>query len=219
LPASFEERRFVVLDVSDEHMQDSEYFGVIIDEMENGGRGALMKYLLEYDLSGINLRQIPQTEGLLEQKLGGMTPVQNFWYECLIRGAQFTHEYEWHNTLDTQHLYTDYIEFGHSNGAHIPITDSEFGKQLKALCPSLDKIRIRANGRRYQYTFPSLSKCRTAFDIAIGFNISWPDMGECEDNNYDAIVTHIDTAYHRRRRKKTKSLDKKQRKRTRTRVV
>ena len=37
VPAGFEERRFAVLDVGEEHMQDKPYFAAIEREMNNGG--------------------------------------------------------------------------------------------------------------------------------------------------------------------------------------
>ena len=39
IPAGPEERRFCVLDVSDRHTQDHEYFKPLFDQMDNGGMG------------------------------------------------------------------------------------------------------------------------------------------------------------------------------------
>ena len=50
VPAGNEERRFCVIDVGEARMQDRAYFGGVIDQMNNGGREALLHYLLEYDL-------------------------------------------------------------------------------------------------------------------------------------------------------------------------
>ena len=70
VPAGFEERRFATLDVGDEHQQDYTYFAAIDAEMEAGGREALLYHLLfEVDCSKVNLRHIPHTTALLEQKL------------------------------------------------------------------------------------------------------------------------------------------------------
>jgi hypothetical protein len=57
-----------VLDVSDAHMQDHSYFASIASEMENGGRQALLHVLLNRDLTNFNVRLVPQTEALAEQK-------------------------------------------------------------------------------------------------------------------------------------------------------
>ena len=42
IPAGFGERRFAVLDVGKDHMQDTAYFAAIDAEMDNGGREALL---------------------------------------------------------------------------------------------------------------------------------------------------------------------------------
>jgi hypothetical protein len=59
VPAGMEERRFAVLDCGEDHMQDHSYFAAIEQEMENGGREALLDYLLRYDLSQVDLRTVP----------------------------------------------------------------------------------------------------------------------------------------------------------------
>ena len=60
-------------------MQDAAYFRAIDEEMENGGREALMWEMLHFDLTSTNIRQIPETMAGFEQKLETMTPEQKWW--------------------------------------------------------------------------------------------------------------------------------------------
>src|SRR5262245_6309673 len=68
VPAGAEARRFFVLNVADARMQDSDYFEAITRQMESGGRGGLLYMLLERDLSDFDVRKVPQTVALAEQK-------------------------------------------------------------------------------------------------------------------------------------------------------
>ena len=88
VPAGFEERRFAVLDVGDAHQQDHAYFAAIDAEMNAGGREALLHHLLfEVDCSAVNLRQIPHTMALVEQKLEAASPEHGWWLDVLRRGV------------------------------------------------------------------------------------------------------------------------------------
>ena len=50
IPAGFKERRWAVFDMGEDQMQDHPYFAAIDHEMDNGGREALLHYLLNFDL-------------------------------------------------------------------------------------------------------------------------------------------------------------------------
>jgi hypothetical protein len=68
IPAGADARRFFVVDVAAHRMQDTDYFGAIAREMDNGGREALLDLLLERDLCEFDVRKVPQTAALLDQK-------------------------------------------------------------------------------------------------------------------------------------------------------
>ena len=68
VPAGADERRYCVLNVSDERQQDFQYFSAIVKEMQTGGLAAMLYDLQEYDLLDFEVRDVPQTEGLIEQK-------------------------------------------------------------------------------------------------------------------------------------------------------
>jgi Family of unknown function (DUF5906) len=68
IPATQDERRWFILNVSDLRRKDFSYFRKICDDMAAGGRANLLHYLLHLDLSGFEFRDVPDTEALLEQK-------------------------------------------------------------------------------------------------------------------------------------------------------
>jgi hypothetical protein len=67
--ASQDERRFFVLDVGTEKQQETKYFRSIADDLESGGYESLLHFLLGYDLTNYEVRLVPQTHALMEQKL------------------------------------------------------------------------------------------------------------------------------------------------------
>jgi hypothetical protein len=87
VPAGMEERRFAVLDVGEDRMQDHRYFAAIEKQMAAGGRAALLDYLLKFDLSRVNLRQIPRTAALLDQKIASLSPEMS-WLLDFLRAGQ-----------------------------------------------------------------------------------------------------------------------------------
>src|SRR5215204_2312773 len=87
VPAGLEERRFLVLDVGESQMQNSEFFGALDRELESGGREALLHLLLNRDLSGFNVRRFPQTEALREQKLLSLETHEEEWIQVLRDGV------------------------------------------------------------------------------------------------------------------------------------
>lgn len=68
VPAGADARRYFVLNVSDAKKQDSAYFAAIAAQMENGGQEALLDLLLNRNISKFNVRDVPQTDALAEQK-------------------------------------------------------------------------------------------------------------------------------------------------------
>jgi Family of unknown function (DUF5906) len=68
VPAGAKARRYFVLDVSDKKRENYGYFDQIRAEMDTGGDAALLDLLLCRDISDFNIRDVPQTDALSEQK-------------------------------------------------------------------------------------------------------------------------------------------------------
>ena len=68
IPAGADARRYFVLNVSDAQMQQTDYFAAITKQMNEGGREALLFDLLIRNLTEFDVRRVPQTEALAEQK-------------------------------------------------------------------------------------------------------------------------------------------------------
>jgi Family of unknown function (DUF5906) len=202
VPAGYEERRFAIFDVSEAHLQDHDYFAAIEEEMDNGGREALLYELLNFDLSTVNLRKIPKTDALLEQKIASQDDRQGWWLDFLHRG-------ELPKCCGENRSPTDAIQQSYLNHAqkHHPskrrAIETALGMFLRKWAPGLkkhDHIAIgwtrvpKADGTTadgspiygHAYEFPSLKVCRATFVEKIQQRIDWDnkaDWGEAEDSD------------------------------------
>ena len=181
VPAGLEERRFFIQDVGENHIQDREYFHKIIDQMNNGGREALLYYLQHYDLSGVDLGKFPMTMALYETKVHSMTPLQKFWFAKLESGALLNSDSEWSvKPISVEQFRQEYYKFCDEIGHKYKEDEAQIGLGLRNLMPlSFVKIRPRGgDGVRYQaYLFPPLEECRLFWEKIMKINIKWSKEG------------------------------------------
>lgn len=82
---------FAVLDVGEAAKQKHSYFSEMYAQLDAGGYEALLADLLALDLDGPtapNLRSIPKTKALLEQKIPSLDPIASWWLGRLADGSQ-----------------------------------------------------------------------------------------------------------------------------------
>ncbi len=91
VPVGQDERRFLVLDVSEAHANDASYFRPLYRQMEEeGGLQALFFDLLHLRIPDfVNLRHAPATPGLLKQAEHSAPLTHRWWSEVLAEGAIF----------------------------------------------------------------------------------------------------------------------------------
>lgn len=184
VPASADERRWAVFEVSDARRGDADYFAALRAEMHGKGPAALLHYLRTYDLSGFDVRAAPETEGLRNQKLASLKNVSAWWFETLSRGELPTDgldEGDWGSRAESviakDALRSSYVEWMKGRRFEGDIADdARFGRQLRSLLPGLDERRPRVSGDRVrQYVLPPLPDCRAAFDQWIGSAAEWEE--------------------------------------------
>jgi hypothetical protein len=189
VPAGFEERRFCVIDVSDAYMQDEHYFAAILEQMNHGGREALLYHLLyEVDLSGVNLRNFPRTGALLDQIAHSMESVERFWFGLLMQGRLYayasaeTGDWPGVTRIACAQLYAKYEAF--MGNSRQKVDEARFGSKLNKLIPGGHRRYYPTlNGlRTYAYRIPTLAQCRTHFQSRIQAPITWPPPEEDADN-------------------------------------
>ena len=87
VPAGADERRYFILDVGEGKKQDKAYFRALHQAMNQGGREALLHYLMTMDLSDYEVREIPQTDALRDQKEQSLKPQEEWWLDVLRSGV------------------------------------------------------------------------------------------------------------------------------------
>jgi len=190
VPAGLEERRFAVLDIGEDHMQDTEYFAAIDAEMKAGGYEALLHYLLHFDLSLVDLRKIPRTTALMEQAIASMTPEQSWWLDTLRRG---TLPGPGGGRAPSELLHKDYIRHAQQQGARRRSIETKLGMTLRKLVPAFPIPKREAYEvygkwtRGNVYRFPSLRECRDHFSEQTQSNITWDDAIEWEGHEEEDI--------------------------------
>ena len=189
VPATADERRYAVFEVSPKWCKNRDYFGPLYRQIQNGGCAAFLHFLLNWDQpEEIELRNAPRTAGLLEQKLSGLRGVERWWYEVLCDGDFPADDWSCEvNTWDTapksarrevmRQAYEDWMSHRRYQGEIVG--PSEFGSLLKAMCPEMESTRPKEDGQRVRkYTFPPIGVCRAAFATHMAGEdngISWPD--------------------------------------------
>jgi len=124
IPASSDERRYLVLDVLGTRQGDRPYFAAIEQEMENGGLAAMLHDLLARDISAFQIRDVPQTAGLRAQKTLSLDSLESWWKAVLER--RYLYGYgepwfaEWHDFYNNRAALRELHTMVRSNAAAQP---------------------------------------------------------------------------------------------------
>ena len=166
VPSELHDRRFVILDVNPQKARDTKYFGKMMKQMESGGYEALLWFLLNLKIE-IDLRNsMPETNAMKDSKVYSMTPVQTFWYECLVEG-EFESGNDWEGPHSKRNLYQSFKDQSRKN-EH---TSREvFMKELKKII-DFKQTRIL---RERSLIFAPLEECRDDFEERFGIKITEP---------------------------------------------
>lgn len=175
--AHFKERRFFTLEVSSTHQQDHDYFNAINKQMREGGREALLSYLLTREVTHDDVRKVPMTDELRKQQEMSLAPEQRWWKERLIEGI--LNEEPWPTDVSTRILHAEYIRWCEDMKINRRVSEVDFGRRV--LKPWLGKPTRTTGGggeRIAKRELMPLSDARKKFDEMAGTITPWEEGEE-----------------------------------------
>jgi hypothetical protein len=192
IPASTDERRYFVLESGNDKLQNSNYFRELQRQLDSGGRENLLYYLLRRDIKEFEVRDVPQTEGLRDQKTLSQRPEQAWWYNKLREGLWLPSDHKYESLVPKDEMYDDYISELIKMGVQHRMSRVSFGKTVSMWCPKgwpgseqkyVKYEGVSSKGERYMrrerpwhYVFPPLQELRQFFTDQIGYIEDWPEI-------------------------------------------
>lgn len=187
VPASENERRYCILDVKPDNIQDEIFFGRMVDEMESGGYEEFLYLLKNISLDGFIIQDFPKTSALNDQKLFSLDAKLKFVLDKLQDGILDAEVGDWYE-ISSYTLFQEYKQYiidtrGHSK---FKIDKQELGFLLRNIFEGkvdnttrrpvvIENYKSTTNKRKWVtiYKFPPLFECRKMFERYTNTKIEW----------------------------------------------
>ncbi len=180
VPAGKGARRFLVLDVSDKYKGDFPYFNKLTEHIDNGGLEAWAHHLLHLNLEGFELRNVPKTKALFDQKIASLNSMERFIYELLLEGSNCAgvDGVDWSREVPKGVLYQSYLTKASEIGERRRGDQIKLSNTLKSIL-GIDEGRTSVKGKRERvWIFPTLDICRRQFAKYMDADIDWPEISD-----------------------------------------
>ncbi len=179
VPAGADARRYFVLDVADVRMQDTDYFAQVNALLhDRTAQANLLHFLLSMDLTDFNVRKMPVTSALLDQKAKSMASEFAWWNQCLTYGAVVSGDADWPSRVQCERVRDEYHRYCDGMKVNYGRKDMvELGKFLSKMGVSREQHR-HEGGRASFYIFRPMEDHRDIFDKKAGGPFEWPKVEE-----------------------------------------
>jgi hypothetical protein len=180
-PATADERRLFALDCGSDHKQDRTYFKAIDDQLygpgltsHKPGQGspglrALLTYLLGLDLTDFNVRHVPETDALKEQRSASLASHEQFLKDCLasrdICGTSWEEETR---PISKRELYEACLSYMQRRRRSLPATQEKFAKTIKH---AFGWGTYHRHGQQRAWMVAGCDESRAAFEAAMKVTI------------------------------------------------
>jgi hypothetical protein len=175
VPATRHERRFFVLDMPVYNIGRSTYWAHLHAAINDRRTlGAFLRYLLERDLSKFDVRRLPYTAGLDEQKHASLDTEERWLLDLLDRGSGLDNEApsfvirDWETEISFDKLFRSYEAYTcfHGKGRYA-MHRVQLGQFLSKYYPKkrLPRPADKAETRGWAYVFGPLEEARERFNL------------------------------------------------------
>ena len=170
IPAGIDERRFFVVRVSDRKKQDHSYFAQLADWWQAGGNSAMLAFLQQVDLNGFNIRDVPKTRALDQQKILSLTGLDEWLYELLQSSSAM-----WKRQTTAAELAERFRWFCQDKGCRYEKTSPVAVSRRIHSWLEVERKREGAGTRQWVLNLPELDEARRQFEEKLGVRIDWDD--------------------------------------------
>lgn len=182
LPVERDDRRLLVLQVSDKYQKNTKYFNTLRLELQNGGRAAMLHDFLHYEVDWDLLHHPPESVAKRELKAASMGPEEIWWSEVLeaeepagwelpqSRSAVYARYSAWHERVKPRAQKKSPSGLGTWFARHF----KQGGKSSWPRDGGKIQHPIEPEKRDRTWIFPPLAECRQVFDCATGTEHDWP---------------------------------------------
>jgi hypothetical protein len=177
VPAGLDERRFFVLEIGDGEKQNHRYFKAIKNDLESGGFENLLYFLLTYDLNDFEVRAVPQTEALIDQKAQSLQGFEAYLFDLLKSAEPPPGAEELRSGVlfvPTSEILKDAKGWMQGRPGWNHITHSAIRKVLIEKLDAATKHRKSGGANGYLW---DLSRLRAAWSKEM-FPVKWPPVPE-----------------------------------------
>ena len=163
-----DDRRFLVIRVSEERKEDHEYFKAIQEQLNTGGYEALLYDLLHEDLEFFNPRRMPSSADSFSIKMRSADSVYRYIHEALVEGgfsigsSDVKSDPAWQATIPKDSVYKDYAAWCEKNGEET-LSKQHLGGVIKRVIVSILDKRPGGESRVRCYKLPSLRQAQEEF--------------------------------------------------------
>jgi hypothetical protein len=199
-----DDRRFFIVNVNNKYStakdpEAARYFHTINQQLnDNNGAGysALLHHLLNINLHGFDVEDMPHTDARAEQILLGLNSLEEWWYSCLGQGYIVSGPHvnlfpkTWPDNKEPTSMEKLWQCYGSYVGDKRSVqTLSVFARSLKSLLPDERRIvTAQGSGRKAEMmnayrteltthnakiNMPSLKECRQAFNETKRQQFTW----------------------------------------------